>query len=82
MAKDAIMSTDTPQSNSDPKDANPEFEGEGSYSGAKQYQDAQHEFAEHGPVEEKAREAADALDSNEADELEEARKKAAQGDSV
>jgi hypothetical protein len=58
------------------------LEGEGSYEGAKQYQDAQHEFAENGPVEEKAREAADALDSEEADELEEAREKSSHGVSL
>ena len=48
--------------------------GEGSYDGAEQYQKAQHEFAKSGEVEKKAREAADALDSPEGDELEKARK--------
>jgi hypothetical protein len=58
------------------------LEGEGSYEGAKQYQDAQNDFAENGPVEEKAREAADALDGEEGDELEEARKKSSHGESL
>jgi hypothetical protein len=61
-------------------DSGLKLEGEGSYEGAKQYQDAQHEFAENGPVEEKAREAADALDGEEAEELEEAREKSSHGE--
>lgn len=51
-----------------------EQKGEGSYEGAEQFQKAQHEFAENGPVGQKAREAADALDGPEAAELEKARK--------
>lgn len=53
--------------------------GEGSYDGTEQFQKAQHKFAKEGPVEEKARDAADALDSDEAEELERARKAAAKG---
>jgi hypothetical protein len=51
--------------------------GEGSYDGTEQYQKAQHEFAKSGQVEKKAREAADALDSEEGAELEKARKESA-----
>lgn len=51
--------------------------GEGSYDGAEQYQKAQHEFAEKGDVKEKAREAAEALDSPEGKELEKARRETA-----
>lgn len=53
--------------------------GEGSYDGSEQFQKAQHKFAKDGPVEKKAREAAEALDSDEAEELERARKAAAKG---
>ena len=53
--------------------------GEGSYEGAEQFQKEQHEFAKSGKVEEKAREAADALDGPEADELEDAATKSADG---
>ena len=52
--------------------------GEGSYDGAEKYQKAQHEFARSGKVDEKAREAAEALDSPEGAELERARKETAQ----
>jgi hypothetical protein len=52
--------------------------GEGSYDGTEQYQKAQHEFARSGRVEKKAREAAEALDSEEEGaELEKARKETA-----
>lgn len=54
-----------------------ERKGEGSYDGAEKYQQAQHEFAKNGPVEKKAREAAEALDSAEGDSLERARKNTA-----
>ena len=48
--------------------------GEGSYDGTEQFQKDQHKFAKEGPVKEKAREAAEALDGDEAEELEKARK--------
>ena len=54
--------------------------GEGSYDGSEQFQTAQHRFAKDGPVKRKAREAADALDSAEGDDLERARKAAAAGE--
>jgi hypothetical protein len=56
--------------------------GEGSYDGTEQFQEAQHKFAKEGPVEKKAREAAEALDSDEAAELERARKASAEGHST
>jgi len=56
------------------------LEGEGSYIGGKKYQDAQHKFAKSGPVKEKAREAEQALEGDEAQELEAARERAARGD--
>ena len=56
--------------------------GEGNYEAAKEFQKEQHEFARSGKVKPKAREAADAVDSAEADELEAARKAAADGHSA
>lgn len=53
--------------------------GEGSYDGTEQFQKDQHKFAQEGPVKQKAREAAEALDGDEADELERARKASAEG---
>lgn len=53
--------------------------GEGSYDGAEKYQKAQHEFAQKGDVKGKAREAADALDGPEGEELEKARRETAKG---
>ncbi len=58
-----------------------ERKGEGSYDGSEKFQKEQHDFAKNGPVKEKAREAADALDSEEAKELERARKATADGHS-
>lgn len=54
-----------------------ERKGEGSYDGAEKYQKAQHDFAKSGKVEKKAREAAEALDGEEAAELEKARRESA-----
>ena len=56
--------------------------GDGSYEGSEKFQQEQHAFARSGRVDDKAREAADALDSAEKDELETARKAAAQGHSA
>ena len=55
------------------------IQGEGDYVSGKKYQEMQHEFAEKGPVEQKAREAEQALDTPEATELEEARRKTGKG---
>ena len=50
------------------------IEGEGSYTGARQYHQDQHEFAKNGPVEQKAIEDEEALDGPEGEELERARR--------
>ena len=55
--------------------------GEGSYEGTEQFQREQHAFAKTGKAGEKSREAAEALDGPEAEELERARKAAAEGKS-
>lgn len=57
-------------------------QGEGDYVSAKRFQKEETEFAQSGKVGEKAREAADALDGPEAEELEAARKASAEGKSV
>ncbi len=56
-------------------------QGEGNYEAAREFQEAQHEFAKSGQVEERAREAAEAIESEEGAELEKAREAAAKGDS-
>lgn len=55
------------------------IQGEGDYESARRYQKDQHEFAQKGSVEQKAREAEGALDGPEADELEEARRETGEG---
>jgi hypothetical protein len=60
--------------------ADGKIQGEGDYVSGRKYQDMQHEFAKNGPVEEKAREAEEALDGPEAAELEEARKSTGKGE--
>ena len=55
------------------------IQGEGNYEAGRRFQDAEHKFVETGPVEQKAREAADALDGPEAEDLEAARKASADG---
>ncbi len=56
--------------------------GEGDYESARKFQKHQKEFAQHGPVKEKAREAAQAVEGKEGKELERARQQAAKGRSV
>ncbi len=56
-----------------------DVQGEGDYRSARKFQEAEHAFAKTGPVEAKAREAAEALDGPEGAELEAARKASAQG---
>ena len=53
---------------------------EGDYVAGRRFQDTETAFAKDGPVAEKAREAAEALDGLEAAELEAARKSTARGD--
>jgi hypothetical protein len=60
--------------------ANNKIQGEGDYISGRKYQKMQHEFAEKGPVQAKAREAEEALDSPEGEELEEARRKTGKGE--
>ena len=55
------------------------IQGEGDYISGKTFQEMQHDFAENGPVEEKAREAAEALDGPEGAELEKARQETGEG---
>ena len=63
-------------------DPNSKVQGEGDYESARRCQKEERDFVRNGPVEEKAREAADALDGPEAPELEAARKASAEGRSV
>jgi hypothetical protein len=60
-------------------ESNLKMEGEGSREGSRRFQAAQHEFAQTGDVESKAKEAARALEGDEAEELEQARKATAKG---
>ncbi len=53
------------------------IQGEGTTTAARGYQDAQADFARSGPVDKKAREAADALDDEEGEELRKAEENAA-----
>jgi hypothetical protein len=57
----------------------PKVQGEGDYVSGRKYQQAQHRFAKDGPVDEAAREAADAVVGPEAEELEAARRATAKG---
>ncbi len=54
-------------------------QGEGDYVAGRRFQEAERSFAEKGPVEEKAREAAKALDGPEAEALEQARRESGEG---
>jgi len=54
--------------------ADDKIQGEGDYISGRKYQEMQHEFAKRGDVEQKAREAEDALDGPEGEELERARR--------
>ena len=57
-------------------------QGEGNYVAGRRFDEAERKFVETGPVEQKAREAADALDGPEGEELEAARKASAKGHSL
>jgi hypothetical protein len=59
--------------------SNDKIQGEGDYVSGRKFQDMQHEFAKSGPVTEKAREAEEALDGPEGEELEQARQDTADG---
>lgn len=58
----------------------PKLQGEGDYESAKRFQQEQQAFAKSGQVEEKAREAEQALDGAEGAKLEQARKKTGEGE--
>jgi hypothetical protein len=60
--------------------ADNKIQGEGDYISGKKYQEMQHEFAKTGPVAEKAREAEEALDGPEGEELEKARRETGDGE--
>lgn len=64
------------------KKSNLKMEGEGSREGSRRFQEAQHEFAKNGDVKGKAKEAARALEGDEAAELEKARKASADGNTA
>ena len=53
---------------------NSKIQGEGDYEAGKRFQKEEKSFVDTGPVEQKAREAADALDGPEGAELERARR--------
>jgi hypothetical protein len=50
-----------------------QIQGEGNYDAGRRFQKEEQEFVKKGPVEEKAREAEEALDGPEGEELERAR---------
>ncbi len=60
----------------------PKLQGEGDYESAKRFQQEQQAFAKSGQVEEKAREAEEALDGPEGAELEEARQETSRGETA
>jgi len=57
-------------------------QGEGDYVSGRKFQEAEHKYAKEGPVEQAGREAAEALDGPEAQDLEDARRASAKGQSV
>lgn len=56
------------------------LQGEGAYDAARRYREGQEAFAKSGKVEQKAREAEEALEGPEAADLEAARQEAARGE--
>lgn len=57
-----------------PTDNKNQIQGEGNYDAGRRFQREERSFVEKGPVEQKAREAEQALDSPEGEELERARR--------
>ena len=57
---------------------NDRVQGEGDYDAGRRFQKEEAEFVKKGPVEQKAREAEDALDGPEGEELERARRETGQ----
>jgi hypothetical protein len=56
------------------------LQGEGNYAAARRFDEAERSFVKKGPVDKKAREAADALEGPEREALEAARRSTAEGD--
>jgi len=56
------------------QDEKSDIQGEGNYDAGRRFQKEEREFVKKGPVEQKAREAEEALDGPEAEELERARR--------
>jgi len=56
-----------------------QIQGEGNYDAAREYQKEQHEFAKRGDIGRKAREAEEALEGPEAEELDRARRETGEG---
>jgi hypothetical protein len=59
--------------------ADDKIQGEGNYEAARKFQKEEREFVKCGQVEQKAREAEEALDGPEGDELEKARRETGEG---
>ena len=59
--------------------ADDKIQGEGDYISGRKYQEMQHEFAKRPDVAQKAREAEEALDGPEGEELEKARRDTGDG---
>ena len=62
------------------KQKSDKVQGEGDYDAGRRFQKAERSFVKNGPVDEKAREAADALDGPEGADLEAARKATENGE--
>lgn len=58
---------------------NNQIQGEGNYDAARRFDRDEEKFVKTGPVEQKAREAAEALDGPEGEELERARRETGEG---
>jgi hypothetical protein len=59
--------------------ADKDLQGEGNYDAARRYDEEQEKFAKSGKVEQKAKEAEEALDGPEGEELERARQETGKG---
>lgn len=63
-----------PDNDQTPQDGKSDIQGEGNYDAGRRFQKEERAFVEKGPVEQKAREAEEALDGPEGEELERARR--------
>ena len=59
---------------SDTNQSKDQIQGEGNYDAARKFDEEERAFVQKGPVEQKAREAEEALDGPEGEDLEQARK--------